>query len=132
MKLLEQITRKLGRLTKKPDVNYRAYIVSKPWREKSNHCLVSTRKHCCLFWGAEASHSHHLHYKNLGDEKNFRDIVPLSRTAHKIIHWSIFWKIKPVRRVINQILRVNYLIVKVFFSFQKEPVSRRKIKVSHR
>lgn len=131
MKLLERISRKSGKSTRKHDINYRAYIVSKPWREKSNKCLLSTQRHCCLFWGAKASHSHHLHYKNLGNEENFRDIIPLSRTAHKIIHWPIFWKIKSVRRVINQILRINYLILRVFFSFKKKPVSRRKIKVSN-
>mgnify|MGYP001791186419 CR=1 FL=1 len=70
---------------------YLNYIQSKKWREKSNKCLVSTKKHCVLFPWLKARHSHHLTYRNLGDEKLIRDIVPLSKTAHSIIHWYILW-----------------------------------------
>lgn len=74
---------------------------------------------CCLFPWLEAKEAHHLSYKNLGHEWIWRDVVPLSKTAHTIVHWGIFWnsrkpKHKP-RILMNAYLRfVGFPLAIVF------------------
>lgn len=69
--------------------NYTSYIQSSAWRAKSKRCLSSAN--CCLFPWLKPRHAHHLTYKNLGKELLWRDVLPLSKTAHGIVHWWVFW-----------------------------------------
>lgn len=82
---------------------YTNWINSQEWKTKSKKCQQLTRKHCILFPWLSSRHCHHLHYRNMTTEIPIRDIVALSVTAHKIIHWSLFWKNKKVRPYINYI-----------------------------
>jgi len=92
---------------------YTSYIQSSDWRKKSNSVIASTGKRCALNPWKKATHSHHLHYKNLRNEWVVRDCVPLSPDAHKLIHQDIFWNLNgnnrtpsPLRPIISNYLRV--------------------------
>lgn len=92
---------------------YTGYIQSIEWRGKSNKFLASTGKRCALYPWKKATHSHHLHYKNLRNEWVIRDCVPLSPQAHKLIHRDIFWNLNgnnrtpsPLRPIVSKYLRV--------------------------
>lgn len=88
---------------------YRAYINSEKWREKSKSCLAETGKVCCFFPFLTARHSHHMTYTNLKHEIPIRDIVPVSKFAHWIIHWPILWDLRPIRALVNCYLRFNFI-----------------------
>lgn len=84
---------------------YLQWINSPEWKIKSRKCQQLTRKHCIVFPWLNSRHSHHMTYRNMKSEMPIRDTVPLSVTAHKIIHWRIFWKNKKVRPYVNYFLR---------------------------
>lgn len=84
---------------------YLSYINSEQWKAKSRKCQSLTRKHCILFAWLKSRHCHHMTYRNMTEEIPIRDTVALSVTAHKIIHFPIFWKNKKVRPYINYFLR---------------------------
>lgn len=89
---------------------YKSYIISPEWRVKSKACIMKTKNRCVLLPFMLARHTHHLTYKNLGKEMFIRDIVPLSKVAHKLVHFDIFWK-TPLRPLVNLYLRFICLIV---------------------
>jgi hypothetical protein len=98
---------------------YISYIHSTQWYDKRAKCQSLTANHCILFPWLKSRHCHHLTYKNLTREVPLRDIVPLSKTAHTIIHWHILWKIKQVRFIVNLILRALMIVwVAVWFIFR--------------
>ena len=74
----------------RPD--YYAYIKSAEWRSQHPRWLKSVRYRCTLFpWlklgDGKPYAIHHLHYRNLGNERLRRDVLPVSKFAHEwIIH----------------------------------------------
>mgnify|MGYP001794131465 FL=1 len=95
---------------------YINWINSSEWKAKSKKCQGLTRKHCILFPWLKSRHCHHLTYRNMKQEIPVRDTVALSVTAHKIIHWRIFWKVKKVRPYVNYFLRFLMVISIVFWN----------------
>jgi hypothetical protein len=83
---------------------YYAYITSDEWREKCKRCHGLTKQHCIVFPWLKSRNVHHLTYRNFQKEIPLRDTVPLSKFAHGIIHWWIFWK-TPLRTFVNAVLR---------------------------
>jgi hypothetical protein len=83
---------------------YLAYIHSTKWKHKSKHCQQLTKYHCIIFPWLRSNHAHHLTYHNLENEIPVRDIVPLSKIAHSIVHYSLFWKTR-LRPLVNVLLR---------------------------
>ncbi|NJM76362.1 MAG: general secretion pathway protein GspF [Acaryochloridaceae cyanobacterium RU_4_10] len=73
-------------------VNYHQYIISQEWRSQHPNWLKAVGCRCTLFpWieiGKGKPYSiHHLHYRNLGNERLGRDVLPVSKFAHeKILH----------------------------------------------
>jgi hypothetical protein len=93
---------------------YLTYVHSPEWKNKSKSCQQLTKNHCVVFPWLKSNHCHHLTYKNLKNEIPIRDTVPLSKTAHSIIHWGIFWK-TPLRLPINYLLRLLTIIWAIFW-----------------
>lgn len=83
---------------------YLDYIKTPQWRNKSKQIQGMSANHCILFPWLKSNDAHHLTYKNLKNEIPIRDIVPLSRYAHNIVHLPIFWKTF-LRIWINWLLR---------------------------
>lgn len=56
--------------------------------------LLAQYSQCSIFPFLSSSHIHHTNYKNIGSEKIFRDVLPLSKFAHfQIIHGLLsLWK----------------------------------------
>ncbi|WP_242063077.1 hypothetical protein [Nostoc sp. FACHB-145] len=88
---------------------YLSYIRSSQWKNKSINCQKLTNFHCIIFPWYKSSHAHHLTYDNLKFELPVKDIVPLSKTAHSLVHWGIFWK-TPLRVGVNWLLRLLMVI----------------------
>lgn len=93
---------------------YYDYIYSNVWYYKSNLCRQALNGRCTLFPFLKAHDAHHLNYKHFKSEWLIRDIVPLSRIAHGVVHWKIFWKTK-LRFLINLILRSLFIFWWVIF-----------------
>jgi hypothetical protein len=90
---------------------YRQYINSLEWKEKSRGFIKWTSGRCTLIPLLRASESHHMHYRNLGSEMIMRDVVPLSKFGHLIVHFYPFWNfrigsIKPIGIFVNIYLRM--------------------------
>lgn len=114
-------------LKPKQSNEYLNYIKSAEWSIKSKACKASTGQRCTLLWWKKANDSHHLTYKNLKNEKNGRDIIPLSREAHNFVHCKLLWGVKmkrhgkrdprisPLRPTMNFILRCLYCLCVVWF-----------------
>lgn len=75
--------------TTKPD--YRAYIHSPRWRAKASSAAKLWRGRCALMPWLPSQDYHHLSYENLGIERPWFDCLPLSRSAHKLVHCPLFW-----------------------------------------
>jgi hypothetical protein len=88
---------------------YREYMQSFVWHEKSNKCKNATKRICVLFPWLKANHSHHLTYKNFKKEVIVRDIVPLSKVAHKIVHIELFYNTK-IKLMVNYYLRIATIL----------------------
>ena len=73
-------------------LNYREYIVSPEWRGKHPKWLKGSGYRCSMFpWikvgKGRKYHCHHMHYRNLGKEELWEDVIILSPFAHRhIIH----------------------------------------------
>jgi hypothetical protein len=93
---------------KKYSNKYQKYIRSKQWYAKSKFTISLTGNRCILLPFLKATQTHHLHYRSLSRETVFFDTVPLSKTAHKLVHIWILWK-TPIRLIINNILRVLFI-----------------------
>lgn len=92
---------------------YVTYIQAVNWRKTSNNVIAATGKRCALQPWKQATHAHHLHYRNLRSEWVVRDCVPLSPDAHKLIHQDKFWNLNgnsktpsPLRPIVSNYLRV--------------------------
>jgi hypothetical protein len=99
---------------------YKTYIISDTWRSKSKKCRNLNRNRCVLFPWLRSNHAHHLHYRNLESELPVRDIVPLSKIAHNLVHIEVFnyhplWGKSPLRIPFSWFLRVFYVISIVFW-----------------
>jgi hypothetical protein len=88
---------------------YLTWIKSAQWREKSKMIQKVSGNYCVLFPCLKSRHCHHLTYRNMTKEKVFRDCVPLSITAHKLVHLKIFWK-SPLRIPVNYLLRLLLIL----------------------
>lgn len=84
---------------------YLAYIMSSEWRKKSLNVQRMTQNHCILFPWLPSNHAHHLTYRNMKREMPVRDIIPLSKKAHSLVHIPLLWK-SPLRPWINFLLRL--------------------------
>jgi hypothetical protein len=99
---------------------YNVYIVSETWRLKSKNCRDLNRNRCVLFPWLKSNHAHHLYYRNMKYELPIRDIVPLSKIAHNLVHCKIlgitpFWGKSPLRVLLSNILRVFYVFSIIFW-----------------
>ena len=67
---------------------YKGYLASSEWRERRNACVNAYEYHCqvcgCTSW-RRAMEVHHLHYKNVGNEKP-EDLVLLCIKHHIMLH----------------------------------------------
>jgi hypothetical protein len=106
---------------------YYIYINSPEWREKSKRCQVLTKNHCVVFPWLKSRHCHHMIYRNFQKEMPLRDTVPLSKIAHSIIHWWIFWK-TPLRPWVNAILRILLIFWVLFWFFIPSNANSKKRK----
>jgi hypothetical protein len=93
---------------------YYVYIRSEQWHQKSKTCHWLTKKHCIVFPWLQSRDIHHLTYRNLQKEFPLRDTVPLSKFAHWITHWWIFWK-TPLRPLVNTALRLLLIFWAIFW-----------------
>lgn len=107
-------------MKKRHSKEYIAYIRSTQWRKKSEWVRSLTRPfwlkstargRCCLFLWLIAKETHHLTYRcKFGSELPVLDLIPLSKYAHKIVHFPLFW-IYPFRFLINSYLRFSFLFL---------------------
>ncbi len=73
----------MSKQTKRAYIDYQSYIKSDNWYSKHRTWLSAVGGHCTMFpWlrvGGKGHRYtiHHMNYKNLGDEKLGRDVVPL-------------------------------------------------------
>jgi len=67
------------------DMDYRKYIKSNKWRNKSKGWRQKYKR-CALFPWLKSHTIHHMTYKNLGKEKYRIDVISLSFFAHSFIH----------------------------------------------
>ncbi len=105
---------------------YYAYITSDEWRDKCKKCHALTKHHCVVFPWLKSRNVHHMTYRNFQKEIPLRDTVPLSKFAHWIIHWWIFWK-TPLRPLINAILRLLFVLWAIaHFVLPSSPVKRKR------
>jgi hypothetical protein len=82
-------------------VKYNDYIVSKEWRSKHKEWLVRSQYRCSMFpWINIKKHYniHHMNYSNLGNEKLYQDVIPLSHFAHRVIIHGILSGFKRPRK----------------------------------
>lgn len=71
-------------------MNYQGYLRTATWRNKCKSAMKATGNRCVLLPFLKAKEVHHFSYKNLGNEKIWVDIVPLSKTAHRWVHlWGL-------------------------------------------
>lgn len=83
---------RLSKRTKRAYVDYHTYIKSNSWYSKHRPWLSNVDNHCTMFPWVQVGNGHryvihHMNYKNLGDEKLGRDVVPLCPFAHDyVIH----------------------------------------------
>lgn len=67
---------------------YRAYLLSPAWKDRAKKCLERNDYRCAVCdcdWKRREIHVHHLHYRNVGQEKQ-EDLVALCKTHHGEIH----------------------------------------------
>lgn len=67
---------------------YLTYMQSPSWHQKRRFCMALTLGRDCLFPWLRATDVDHLHYRHLGHELPFVDIVPLNRSTHKVVTWA--------------------------------------------
>ncbi len=102
---------------------YLNYLNSEGWRRKSRWVRGLTRNRCCLFPFLRANQAHHLTYyfilhfgwNDFGFELPCVHLVPLSETAHKIVHLPLLWK-QPIRFFFNTYLRISFVILWTIFN----------------
>jgi|GEM_PF-5354418 len=70
------------RKPKQFSTEYVQYIASPQWRARRKSCMIWTFGRDCLFPWLPATDVDHLHYRHLGHELPFFDIVPLHRSTH--------------------------------------------------
>lgn len=65
-------------------MKYEDYIWSPRWFEKSA-MFLSGRRECMICKKRTKLHTHHLHYKNLGNESS-KDLIAVCKKCHNKIH----------------------------------------------
>lgn len=85
---------------------YYSYIQSDAWKSKSKLFKKLFLGRCVLFPWLKSKHNHHLTYANFQNEVYWIDCLPLSETAHAIIHLPFLWKIRTIRLLMNLYLRM--------------------------
>ena len=70
--------------------HYQTYITSPEWRSHHPRWLKSVQYRCTFLpWlrigDGKPYAIHHLHYRNLGNERLIRDVLPVSKFAHEFI-----------------------------------------------
>lgn len=90
---------------------YYNYIYSDIWKDKSKVFKKLFLGRCVLFPWLKGKHSHHLTYNNFQNEVYWVDCLPLSETAHALIHLPFLWKIRVVRGLINLYLRIAAIVL---------------------
>ena len=75
---------------KQTKINYNTYIKSRDWYSKHPDWLKAVGYSCTMFPWIKIGQGHkyachHMNYKNLGNERLGRDVVPLSPFAHNFI-----------------------------------------------
>jgi hypothetical protein len=103
---------------------YYIYINSPEWRQKSKGCQALTKNHCVVFPWTKSRHCHHMTYKNFQKEMPLRDTVPLSKFAHWIVYWWIFWK-TPLRPWVNFLLRLLMMFWAIAWLVLPSPAPKR-------
>lgn len=82
----------MGKRTSRAFVDYHTYIKSNNWYSKHKGWLAAVGNRCTMFPWVQVGKGHryaihHMNYKNLGDEKLGRDVIPLCPFAHDyVIH----------------------------------------------
>lgn len=82
----------MGKRTSRAFVDYHTYIKSNNWYSQHKGWLSAVGSRCTMFPWIRVGKGHryaihHMNYKNLGNEKLGRDIVPLCPFAHDyVIH----------------------------------------------
>ena len=96
---------------------YRNYINSPEWHQKSRWVRSLTGHRCILFPWLGARETHHLTYNfflgfgwnSWGFEQPGWHLVPLSKTAHKFVHFRLFRR-QPIQLIVNTYLRLSFLL----------------------
>lgn len=86
----KRVEEKLQRKNKRKYKNripqkYKVYIESKWWEERKNRYYRTHKKQCCVCGSKKHTQLHHLHYKNLGNEKD-EDLIPMCVYHHELFH----------------------------------------------
>jgi len=100
---------------------YKSYILSSDWYARRRAVLKIWRNRCALFPWLKADECHHLTYRNLTREIPWRDCLPLSKAAHRLVHHPVIWQSRKPhsirRRGFNLLWRgwslVTWVIVRV-------------------
>lgn len=90
---------------------YYEYIQSDKWRATSRLFRTLFLDRCVLFPWLRSKHTHHMSYNRFQSEWFWIDCLPLSESAHAIIHVPFFWKCKPIRFLINWYLRLAAIVL---------------------
>lgn len=104
---------------------YTEYLRSPEWAIVRNRAAKLNNNYCVVFPWRPAQNIHHMHYGNVtghyagnkyifqaGNDIPIRDLVPLCKDAHTLVHLDFFWKSH--RKTTNFILRL-LLILSIFF-----------------
>lgn len=78
---------------------YKSYIRSADWYARRRNILKVWRNRCALFPWLKADECHHLTYQNLQHERAWVDCIPLSKTAHWLVHLPLFWPRRKPRSI---------------------------------
>jgi len=90
---------------------YYDYIFSEEWKKKSRFFRALFLDRCVLFPWLKSKHTHHLGYGRFEEEWFWLDCLPLSESAHALVHLPFLWKCRPVRFLINWYLRTAAIIL---------------------
>ena len=71
--------------------DYDRYMKSPQWRSRSEHAIEMWRGRCSVLPFLKANHAHHMTYRNFQHEIVWRDIIPVNKVVHSILHSPLFW-----------------------------------------
>lgn len=114
-------------------MEYKLYLQSQQWKNIKYTIEALSGNRCVLFPWLSAKNVHHMHYKNIKDQyipigngtykyiftalrdMPVRDVVPLSRIGHQLVHKKWLWKNKKIRRIVNCYLRFAFVMCMIVF-----------------